>query len=102
MEVACTLCRASLQDSSSRRTISPKNAANESIRNFFLEKICPPEYKFTEGVTYYLCRVKCYRQVEKATKLHQDLQSLLAELRCQAQKNCSAYSEDESTLMVKL
>ena len=76
MESLCILCRAPLKDSSSRRTVSPKNSANESVRNFFLGSVCPPVYQFLDGVTQYLCRLSCYKKVEKAAKLHDNLETL--------------------------
>lgn len=82
------LCIKSL-DVSSRRIISPR-PNNGSVQRFFTEKICPTGFQFTKGVTYYLCRLNCYRQVEKAAKLDENLRSLLADLKCKANLNCAA------------
>ena len=79
MEAFCVLCRAPL-DNSSRRTVSPKSSSNERIINYILASVCPPGYQFLDGVQY-LCRLNCYRKVEKAAKLHESLESLLPELK---------------------
>lgn len=97
MAVCCTLCRALLHNHSSRRIISSKSLANSAVREFFLEKVCPVGYHFTEGVDYYVCRLSCYRQIEKAAKLQESLHSILSSLRSQASINCVS---NEDSIMV--
>lgn len=59
----CTLCSEPCKD---RRIISPRNDANKNVNAFFLEKICPPNFEFSDGLTYYVCRLTCYRKLERA------------------------------------
>ena len=77
-QVQCLLCGSlALSD---RRIISPRNSAYCSVREFFLESICP-KYEFTHEVTYYVCRLTCYRKLERAVKLRDTLHSLVTELK---------------------
>ena len=81
MQVSCCICKNALQGPSCRRIISPVNASNSKVRGFFLRNICAPSYRFSEDSQYYVCRLTCFRSLEKAAKLQDDLDSLVAELR---------------------
>ena len=78
VEVTCCVCKSALHDPSYRRTINPANSSNSKIRDFFLKNICSPNYCFSEDSQYFVCQLTCYRKLEKAEKLQDNLDSLLA------------------------
>ena len=76
----CLLCSLPLEKPISRRIIAPQNPSNSNVTTFFVQNVYP-QFKFTVGEVYYVCKSACYKRIEKATKMQASLNSLLMELK---------------------
>ena len=73
------------------------NSSNEKIREYFLGRVCPSDYQFVGETVKYICRLTCHKKLEKAAKLYDTYESLLAELKSLAANNCHQGPEKESS-----